>query len=77
MTKGIPGPERSRTWVNQPEAMHGSKQGTAHVTGQARFANAVYVYQPDFTGAYKEGVVSEANRVGKREVLARNIDGNE
>jgi S-DNA-T family DNA segregation ATPase FtsK/SpoIIIE len=25
----------------------------------------------------KEGVVSEANRVGKREVLARNIDGNE
>jgi len=25
----------------------------------------------------KEGVVSQANRVGKREVLARNIDGNE
>ena len=56
----IPGPERSRTWVNQPEAMHGSKDGTAHVTGQARFANAVYVYQPDFAGAYKEGVVSES-----------------
>lgn len=57
---GIPGPERSRTWVNQPEAMHGSKEGTAHVTGQARFANAVYVYQPDFSGAYQEAVVSES-----------------
>jgi len=56
---GIPGPERSRTWVNQPEAMHGTKNGTAHVTGQARFANAVYVYQPDFSGAYREAVVSE------------------
>lgn len=56
---GIPGPERSRTWVNQPTAMHGTKNGTAHVTGQARFANAVYVYQPDFSGAYREAVVSE------------------
>ena len=57
---GIPGPERSRTWVNQPEAMHGSKNGTQHVTGQTRFANAVYVYQPDFNGAYQESVVSES-----------------
>ena len=43
---GIPGPERSRTWVNQPEAMHGSKKGTDHVTGQARYANVEYVYRP-------------------------------
>ncbi|HYF33982.1 MAG TPA: hypothetical protein VD994_01720 [Prosthecobacter sp.] len=57
---GIPGPERPLTWVNQPEAMHGSKTGTRHQTGQARYANAVYTYRPDFSsGAYKEGVVSE------------------
>ena len=54
MTKGIPGPERSRTWVNQPEKMHGSQNGTPHIDGQARYGNAVYHWQPDFT----EGVVS-------------------
>lgn len=42
----IPGPERSRTWVNQPEAMRGSKSGTAHVAGQARYANVEYVFRP-------------------------------
>jgi hypothetical protein len=51
---GIPGPERSRTWVNQPEKMLGSKTGTAHVTGQMRYGNAVYRWQPDFS----EGVTS-------------------
>lgn len=57
---GIPGPERSRTWVNQPDKMHGSTKGTSHVTGQARYGNAVYVYQPDFaSGDYREGVVAE------------------
>lgn len=45
-TGGIPGPERSRTWVNQPDKMHGSKNGTPHVNGQARYANVEYVYQP-------------------------------
>jgi hypothetical protein len=54
MTGGIPGPERSRTWVNQPEKMHGSKTGTSHINGQARYGNAVYRWQPDFA----EGVVS-------------------
>jgi hypothetical protein len=54
MTKGIPGPERSRTWVNQPEKMFGSRSGTAHQDGQARYGNAVYRWQPDFI----EGVVS-------------------
>ncbi|MDA1017838.1 MAG: hypothetical protein O3A00_25695 [Planctomycetota bacterium] len=59
-TKGIPGPERSRTWVNQPERMHGSKSGTPHKDGQARFANVVYVYRPDFTNEdYREAVVAE------------------
>lgn len=58
---GIPGPERSRTWVNQPEAMFGSKTGTAHVNGQARFGNAVYVWKPDFAnGGYREGAVEES-----------------
>ena len=60
-TGGIPGPERSRTWVNQPERMHGSTSGTAHQDGQARFANVQYVYRPDFaTGDYREGIVEES-----------------
>jgi len=59
-TGGIPGPERSHTWVNQPDAMWGSKTGVGYKPGQARFANAVYTYTPDFTsGDYKEGIVSE------------------
>ena len=59
-TAGIPGPERSRTWVNQPEKMYGSRDGTPHRNGQARFANVEYVYQPDFTGGdYREGIVTE------------------
>jgi hypothetical protein len=60
-TSGIPGPERSQTWVNQPEAMHASHDGTGYKPGQARFANAVYVYKPDFpSGDYREGVVNES-----------------
>lgn len=59
-TGGIPGPERSRTWVNQPEAMHGSTTGTPHRNGQARYGNAVYIWKPDFaSGGYREGTVSE------------------
>ena len=61
-TSGIPGPERSQTWVNQPERMHDSRDGTGYKPGQARFANAVYVYKPDFpSGDYREGVVSESS----------------
>lgn len=57
---GVPGPTRSETWVNQPEKMYGSKTGTGHKPGQARFANAVYTYRPDFkSGDYKEGVLKE------------------
>lgn len=59
-TRGIAGPERSRTWVNQPEKMFGSKSGTPHRDGQARFANVEYVYRPNFAnGDYREGVVAE------------------
>ena len=58
-TAGIPGPERSRTWVNQPEKMYQSKNGTPHIDGQARFANAVYTFKPDFRGDYREAVISE------------------
>ncbi len=61
-TDGIPGPERSRTWVNQPEQMYGSTSGTPHRNGQARFANVEYVYRPDFSrGDYREGVVDESD----------------
>ena len=56
----IPGPERSRTWVNQPEKMYHSTEGTPHRNGQARYANVEYRYRPDFTnGDYREGVVEE------------------
>lgn len=59
-TGGIPGPERSQTWVNQPEKMHNSKDGTGYQPGQARYGNAEYLYRPNFAdGSYKEGVVSE------------------
>ncbi len=61
-TAGIAGPERSRTWVNQPEAMFGSRDGTRHVDGQARHGNAVYVWTPDFAGdGYREGMVEESD----------------
>jgi hypothetical protein len=60
-TDGIPGPERPQTWVNQPEKMHGSRDGTGYQPGQARFANAVYTYQPDFSGSYREGVIDEGD----------------
>jgi hypothetical protein len=61
-TAGIPGPERSLTWVNQPDSMHGSREGTGHRPGQMRFANAVYVYRPDFkTDGYREGVIEESD----------------
>lgn len=60
---GIPGPERPLTWVNQPELMYGSRTGSPYRVGQARFANAVYTYRPDFArGDYKEGVVDEGDR---------------
>lgn len=45
-TSGIPGPERSRTWVNQPTKMKGSSKGTPHIDGQVRYANVEYVYRP-------------------------------
>ncbi len=59
-TGGIPGPERSVTWVNQPERMYGSKNGAGCKPGQARYGNAVHTYRPDFAGgSYREGVVGE------------------
>lgn len=59
----IPGPERDLTWVNQPDKMHGSREGTPPRIGQARYGNAVYTYRPDFTnGDYREGVVTESDR---------------
>lgn len=59
---GIPGPERSQTWVNQPDKMYQSREGAGFKTGQARFANAVYTYKPNFgNDDYKEGVVEESD----------------
>jgi hypothetical protein len=59
----IPGPERSHTWVNQPETMFGSRHGAGYRPGQARFGNAAFVYRPDFsTSAYREAVVDEGQR---------------
>jgi len=56
----IPGPARDRTWVNQPEKMYGSTRGTGAGGQRARYANAVFTYQPRFAdGTYKEAVVAE------------------
>ncbi len=56
---GIPGPERAQTWVNQPERMFRSTGGTGYHAGQARYANAVYEYTPDFkSDAFHEGVIA-------------------
>ncbi len=61
-TDGIAGPERSRTWVNQPEQMYESTSGTPHRSGQARFANVEYIYRPNFAnGDYREGVIEESD----------------
>jgi hypothetical protein len=62
-TGGIPGPERSRTWVNQPERFVGTPEGSGYRPGQARFGNAVYIYHPNFRdGSYREGVIAESDR---------------
>lgn len=59
----IPGPERNRTWVNQPERFKGTPEGSGYRPGQVRYANAVSTYQPNFRdGTYREGVVSEDNQ---------------
>src|SRR5262249_27719313 len=43
--------------------MHGSRTGTGKRPGQARYANAVYTYRPDFAGGdYREGVIAEDDR---------------
>jgi hypothetical protein len=58
----IPGPSRGQTWVNQPEKMFESKVGTPFRPGQARYANAVFTYRPDFSSFdYREGVVGETD----------------
>jgi hypothetical protein len=59
---GIPGPQRSRTWVNQPERMYAEQGNAGYRPGQARFANAVYTWRPDFANDdYREGIVDEGN----------------
>jgi hypothetical protein len=61
-SKGVLGPERDRTWVNQPDRMYGSRKGTPAKAGTARYGNAVYTYRPDFaSGDYREGVIEEGD----------------
>jgi len=61
-TGGIPGPERSLTWVNQPEKMYCSKEGTPFHEGQARYGNIVYEYRPNFADdTYKQGLANETD----------------
>ena len=75
-TAGIPGPERSMTWVNQPEKMHGSRDGTGYKPGQARYGNAVYTYRPNFAdGSYREGIIAENERSVTFEFYAPYIIG--
>jgi hypothetical protein len=63
MTGNIPGPERSRTWVNQPERMYQSQSGTSHNDGQFRYGNAVYTWRLDFSSdKYREGVHRETEQ---------------
>jgi hypothetical protein len=60
--QGIPGPERSRTWVNQPEKMHRATATAPYRVGQFRFGNAVFTYRPEFAGGrYREAVVDESD----------------
>lgn len=60
-TAAVPGPERSITWVNQPDRMYQSTKGAGYRPGQVRYANAVYRYEPNFkNGDYREGVVDES-----------------
>ncbi|MGI9474804.1 MAG: hypothetical protein ACR2NZ_24955 [Rubripirellula sp.] len=59
--QAIRGPERDRTWVNQPQNMYGSSQDARSHRGQMRYGNAVYSYRPRFEdGTYREGVISES-----------------
>jgi hypothetical protein len=61
-TQGIPGPERSLTWVNQPEKLFRSVKGAPFKPGQARFGNAVFSYRPNFAdGTYREGAVEDTD----------------
>ena len=63
-TGGIAGPERSLTWVNQPEKLFGSGKGVPNKAGQARYGNAVFTYRPNFAnGDYREGNISEDSRM--------------
>ena len=56
----ITGPERTRTWVNQPERMYRAKRDCGHKPGQGRYGNAVFTYTPDFGGSYERGVIDES-----------------
>lgn len=58
----IPGPERNRTWVNQPDKMHNATSDTGARTGQVRYGNAEFIYEPDFADdSYREAVVAETD----------------
>jgi len=63
MVNEVPGPQRERSWVNQPEKMYLSKKNCGYLPGIARHGNAVYTYKPNFKdGSYKEAVQEEDDK---------------
>ncbi|WP_166823445.1 hypothetical protein [Thalassoroseus pseudoceratinae] len=61
-TDGISGPQRARTWVNQPEMFYNSAPESGYQSGRAQYANAVFTYRPNFAnGDYTEGVIEETD----------------
>jgi hypothetical protein len=63
----IPGPERPQTWINEADRMYRSTKAVGYKQGRARYANAEYVYTPNFSnGDYREGILAED---GKRVVF--------
>jgi len=56
---GIPGPARNNQWVTRPETMYRATRN-AFEEPVARFANAVFVYEPNFSdGSYRDGIITE------------------
>jgi hypothetical protein len=59
-TAAIAGPERSRSWVNQPENMFGARHDAGHLDGRVRYGNVAFHYRPNFDDAtYRQGLVDE------------------
>ena len=59
----FPAPSGRTPGSTSPRRCTARETGAGYRPGQARFANAVYTYRPDFAdGDYREGVVEESDR---------------